>query len=114
MEAMEPLQLLVVEKSLGFVPATTTEVMLRAPVPEFVTTMVVGVPAAPWEMAGKVTGLGAMVTAGAGGGGGGILRPPPQPEAKRIRKRTQKAQEYFPHVAYLDTELSPRKSRQNW
>jgi hypothetical protein len=32
----------------------------------------VGVPAAPWEMAGKVTGLGAIVTAGAGGGGGGI------------------------------------------
>jgi hypothetical protein len=72
MEAMEPLQLLVVEKSLGLVPATTTEVMLRAPVPELVTTIVVGVPEAPWEMAGKVTGLGAIVTAGAGGGGGGI------------------------------------------
>jgi len=72
MEAMEPLQLLVVAKSLGFVPATTTEVILRAPVPELVTTIVVGVPTAPWEMAGKVTGLGAMVTAGTGGGGGGI------------------------------------------
>jgi hypothetical protein len=72
MEAMEPLQLLVVEKSFGLVPATTTEVMLRAPVPELVTTIVVGVPTAPWEMEGKVTGLGAIVTAGAGGGGGGI------------------------------------------
>src|SRR5580693_8391356 len=101
MEAMEPLQLLVVEKSLELVPPTTTEVMLRAPVPELVTTIVVGVPTAPWEMAGKVTGLGAMVTAGAGGGG--ILRPPPppQPAAKGIRKRTQKKRAYFPHVAYL-------------
>lgn len=71
MEATEPLQLLVVAKSLGLVPATTTEVMLSAPAPELVTTTVVGVPAAPWEMAGNVSGLGAMVTAGAGGGGGG-------------------------------------------
>ena len=69
--AMEPLQLLVVAKSLGLVPATTTEVMLRGPVPELVTTIVVGVPAAPCEMAGKVTGLGAIVTAGETGGGGG-------------------------------------------
>jgi len=71
-EAIDPLQLLVVVKSLGFVPATTTEVMLRAPAPELVTTIVVGVPAAPWEMAEKLTGLGAIVTAGAGGVGGGV------------------------------------------
>ena len=48
MEAMEPVQeVLVVAKSLGLEPATTTEVMLRAPVPELVTRMLVGVPEAP-------------------------------------------------------------------
>lgn len=48
MEATEPVQeVLVVAKSLGLVPPTTTEVMLRAPVPELVTRIVVGVPMAP-------------------------------------------------------------------
>ena len=43
-----PTQLLVEEtKSLGLFPATTTEVMCRVALPEFVTVTVEGVPVVP-------------------------------------------------------------------
>ncbi|MGB2670080.1 MAG: hypothetical protein WAO11_05095, partial [Candidatus Acidiferrum sp.] len=71
MEATEPLQLLVLAKSPGLEPAKATEEMLRAPAPVLVTVMVVGELVEPSEMAGKVTGFGATVTAGMPGGGGG-------------------------------------------
>jgi len=64
MGAMEPEQELELVKSAVLEPPKATEEMARAALPELVTTTIVGALVAPWEMAVKVTGLGAMVTAG--------------------------------------------------
>lgn len=55
-------------KSAGLFPPTTTAEMCRVALPELVMVMVTGALAVPWGMAGKVTGLGERVMAGAGGG----------------------------------------------
>ncbi len=51
----------------GIAPATVTEEMVSVPVPELVTVTRVGPLVAPWEMAGKLRGLGAIMTAGTAG-----------------------------------------------
>ena len=61
------LHVLVVVKSPGLLPATTTEAMFKVPVPELVTAIMVGPLVAPWEIAGKLRGLGAIMTAGTAG-----------------------------------------------
>lgn len=65
--ATEPLQALELVKSATLVPPKATEEMLSAAVPELVTVIMAGPLVAPSTMAGKVSGLGAMVTAGVSG-----------------------------------------------
>jgi len=56
-------------KSAELLPAMVTVEMCRVALPELVTVVLMGPLVAPWVMVGKLTGFGAMVTAGAGGGG---------------------------------------------
>lgn len=60
-------QVFVLVKSPGLLPAAAMEEMVRAPVPVLVTVTTMGVLEAPWVVAGKATGLGAKVMAGWGG-----------------------------------------------
>lgn len=92
MELREPEQALELVKSATLAPPKATEEMEREPVPELVITTGVGALEAPWEMAAKVSGLGAAVTAGVGETAG-LLE---QPTIKRRREETQKHRERIP------------------
>jgi hypothetical protein len=56
-------------KSVTLLPPITSEEICRVALPELVMATFMALPVVPCVMALKVTGFGAMVTAGAGGGG---------------------------------------------
>lgn len=105
MGAMEPEQALELVKSAVLAPPKATEEMERAAVPELVITTGVGALVAPWEMAAKVSGLGAAVNAGVGEMAG-LLE---QPAIKRRREETHRQRERIPKRRFLDTRVILRE-----
>jgi hypothetical protein len=58
-------------KSPELLPAAATEEIVSAPIPLFVTVIIMGALEAPWLVAGKVTETDESVTEGFGGVVGG-------------------------------------------